>query len=99
MSNSKELINVYFDYTCPWVRQAGYWLIHLEESDLVEITWKPYLLEQQNSDNNEDWFAWEQDLSTKTPRGPRARFGTSSFSLDEKQNYVKIVTSPPPERT
>ena len=28
----------------------------------------------------------------------RARFGAPSFSLDERQNYVKIVTSPPPER-
>ena len=65
MSNSKELINVYFDYTCPWGRQAGYWLIHLEESDLVEITWKPYLLEQQNSDNDEGWFA--RDPQWKRP--------------------------------
>ena len=51
MSNNTEHINVYFDYTCPWVRQAGYWLINLEELSLVEINWKPYLLEQQNSDN------------------------------------------------
>ena len=55
MSNNTEHINVYFDYTCPWVRQAGYWLINLEELSLVEINWKPYLLEQQNSDNGENW--------------------------------------------
>lgn len=92
MSNSKELINVYFDYTCPWVRQAGYWLIHLEESDLVEITWKPYLLEQQNSDNDEGWFAWDQDLSTYVSRGIWAHLGgiaARNISKEAGYEYMK----------
>ena len=32
MKNNSENINVYFDYTCPWVRQAGYWLMAIEKS-------------------------------------------------------------------
>ena len=37
MNERKEKIKVFFDYTCPWVRQANYWLIDLEREALKEI--------------------------------------------------------------
>ena len=65
MNERKEKIKVFFDYTCPWVRQANYWLIELEkETDFLEIEWKPFLLEQVNAENKEIWKAWDQDLNT-----------------------------------
>ena len=94
MSNNTEHINVYFDYTCPWVRQAGYWLINLEELSLVEINWKPYLLEQQNSDNGENWYAWEQDLDNYVSRGIWPHLGGIAARKISKQagyEYMKKI--------
>ena len=94
MSNNTEHINVYFDYTCPWVRQAGYWLINLEELSLVEINWKPYLLEQQNSENGENWYAWEQDLDNYVSRGIWPHLGGIAARKISKQagyEYMKKI--------
>ena len=66
---SDHNVNVFFDYTCPWVRQAGFWLIDLENKSKIDINWKPFLLEQINSDNNEEWKAWNQNLDQYLSRG------------------------------
>ncbi len=54
-------IKVFFDYTCPWVRQAGKWLhdVQNELGSKLVIEWKCFLLEQVNS-RDTGWKAWEQ---------------------------------------
>ena len=54
-------ITVFFDYTCPWVRQAGIWLRNVQQQmgPNLNISWKCFLLEQVNTPTP-DWRAWEQ---------------------------------------
>ena len=54
-------LTVFFDYTCPWVRQAGIWLKTVQDSmeGSLEIDWRCFLLEQVNA-TSQDWKAWEQ---------------------------------------
>ena len=89
MNERKEKIKVFFDYTCPWVRQANYWLIELEkETDFLEIEWKPFLLEQVNAENKEIWKAWDQDLNTYTSRGIWPHLGgIAARSLSKEAGY------------
>ena len=89
MNERKEKIKVFFDYTCPWVRQANYWLIDLErESDFLEIEWKPFLLEQVNAENKEIWKAWDQDLNTYTSRGIWPHLGgIAARSVSKEAGY------------
>jgi len=89
-----ENVKVFFDYTCPWVRQAGFWLIDLEEKSQIDITWKPFLLEQINSENNEDWNAWDQDLNEYVSRGIWPHLGgiaARNISKDAGYKYMKAI--------
>lgn len=89
-----ENVKVFFDYTCPWVRQAGFWLIDLEEKSQIDITWKPFLLEQINSENNEDWNAWDQDLNEYDSRGIWPHLGgiaARNISKDAGYKYMKAI--------
>jgi predicted DsbA family dithiol-disulfide isomerase len=56
-------LQVFFDYTCPWVRQTGLWLYSVKDAigDDLQLEWRPFLLEQVNSKEGPDWKAWEQD--------------------------------------
>ena len=89
MNERKEKIKVFFDYTCPWVRQANYWLIDLErEADFLEIEWKPFLLEQVNAENKEIWKAWDQDFNTYTSRGIWPHLGgIAARSVSKEAGY------------
>ena len=94
MKNNSENINVYFDYTCPWVRQAGYWLMAIEKQSLVSINWKPYLLEQQNSEFDDDWKAWDQDLDHYVSRGIWPHLGgiaARKISIDAGYKYMEAI--------
>ena len=94
MKNNVEKINVYFDYTCPWVRQAGYWLIGIEKESIVEINWKPYLLEQQNSEFEEGWKAWDQDLEKYVSRGIWPHLGgiaARNLSKEAGYKYMEAI--------
>lgn len=55
-------LDVFIDYTCPWVRQAGIWLerVKAQMGGDVEIRWRSFCLEQVNSKNGPEWKAWEQ---------------------------------------
>ena len=91
---SGEKVKIFFDYTCPWVRQAGFWLLDLEEKSKIDITWKPFLLEQINSENDDDWFAWDQDLSEYVSRGIWPHLGgiaARNISKEAGHNYMKAI--------
>ena len=56
-------IDVFIDYTWPWVRQTSYWLRDLknELGEQLVINWRSFLLEQVNTkDKGDNWKAWEQ---------------------------------------
>ena len=44
------------------MRQAGIWLARVKEElgDGLEINWRSFALEQVNSEEGDDWKAWEQ---------------------------------------
>ncbi|MEC7837933.1 MAG: DsbA family selenoprotein [Chloroflexota bacterium] len=89
-----EKVNVFFDYTCPWVRQAGLWLIDLEEKGQIDISWKPFLLEQINSENDENWKSWDQDLKDYLSRGIWPHLGgiaARKISKDAGYKYMKAI--------
>jgi len=94
MKNNFEKINVYFDYTCLCKRQAGYWLIGIEKESIVEINWKPYLLEQQNSEFEEGWKAWDQDLEKYVSRGIWPHLGgiaARNLSIEAGYKYMEAI--------
>ena len=85
---------IFFDYTCPWVRQAGFWLIDLEEKEQIDISWKPFLLEQINSENDENWKSWEQDVTDYLSRGIWPHLGgiaARKISKDAGYKYMKAI--------
>tara|TARA_Y100001970_G_scaffold293949_1_gene444972 strand:- start:66023 stop:66664 length:642 start_codon:yes stop_codon:yes gene_type:complete len=89
-----EKVKIFFDYTCPWVRQAGFWLLDLEEKSQIDITWKPFLLEQINSENDENWLAWDQDLSEYVSRGIWPHLGgiaARNVSKEAGNSYMKAI--------
>ena len=91
---SDHNVNVFFDYTCPWVRQAGFWLIDLENKSKIDINWKPFLLEQINSDNNEEWKAWNQNLDQYISRGIWPHLGgiaARNISKEAGYTYMKAI--------
>ena len=91
---SAEKVKIFFDYTCPWVRQAGFWLIDLEEKKQIDISWKPFLLEQINSENEDNWYAWDQDLSEYVSRGIWPHLGgiaARSLSKEAGYQYMKAI--------
>jgi len=89
MKNNSKNLTVFFDYTCPWVRQAGHWLIAIEKKALVNIIWKPFLLEQQNSEFGENWNAWDQDLSKYISRGIWPHLGgIAARKLSKEAGYI-----------
>ena len=55
-------LEIFFDYTCPWVRQVAVWLGRVNErmGDDLHVTWRCFALEQVNSKNGPEWKAWEQ---------------------------------------
>ena len=52
--------DVFIDYTCPWVRQAGMWLAMVKEElgEDLQINWRSFALEQVNSTQGDNWKAW-----------------------------------------
>jgi predicted DsbA family dithiol-disulfide isomerase len=87
-------LQIFMDYTCPWVRQAGNWLARVKEqmgSDL-EITWRCFALEQVNSKEGPDWKAWEQG-DDYVSRGLWAhRGGIAARSIGEAAHAAYMST-------
>tara|TARA_Y100000768_G_scaffold261641_1_gene199378 strand:+ start:20583 stop:21206 length:624 start_codon:yes stop_codon:yes gene_type:complete len=89
-----EKVKVFFDYTCPWVRQAGFWLLDLEDKSEIDISWQPFLLEQINSENEDNWLAWEQNLSEYISRGIWPHLGgiaARNISKEAGQLYMRAI--------
>lgn len=53
-------IDVYYDFYCPFAWGTSVFLLNVEQKlgDKIEITWKPFSLEQVNSDKGPDWTIW-----------------------------------------
>ncbi len=89
----KDNINltVYFDYTCPWVRQAGLWLRMVDTAlkERFRLNWRCYLLEQINS-STPGWKALEQD-SGYTSRGIWPHRGGLAARIQGKEEHWKYA--------
>ena len=56
-------LEVFVDYTCPWVRQAAIWLGRVRDlsNGGLDLNWRCFALEQVNSKQGAEWKAWEQE--------------------------------------
>jgi predicted DsbA family dithiol-disulfide isomerase len=70
-STAAYVMDVYFDYACPFAWAAQVWLddVRAELGDDVEVTWRYFPLEQANA-SDPDFKVWEQpnDGSSSTLR-------------------------------
>ncbi len=58
-------IDVFYDYSCPYVHAAALWLkdVKTELGDALEINWRYFPLEQVNAVEGPEWKLWEQPSS------------------------------------
>ncbi len=56
-------LTVFFDYTCPWVRNAGLWLedVQTKMQGELELVWKCFLLEQVHVSEGDE-KVWERHI-------------------------------------
>lgn len=87
--------DVFIDYTCPWVRQAGIWLRRVELSlgESLELRYRSFALEQVNSDQGEDWKAWEQgeDYLSRGLWPLRGGIAARMQSAEAHRNYMATL--------
>jgi 2-hydroxychromene-2-carboxylate isomerase len=57
-------IEIYYDYSCPYVHAAALWIKDVKEAlgPNLEINWRCFPLEQVNSAEGPEWKLWEQPL-------------------------------------
>lgn len=88
-------LEIFIDYTCPWVRQAGIWLARVKQEmgDDLEIKWRSFALEQVNSKEDEDWKAWQQGPEYVSRGLWPLRGGIAARRQDEEAHaaYMKTV--------
>ncbi len=54
-------IDIFIDYTCPWVAQIFPWIIDVLSKDKsIIVNWRSFPLEQINNELDE-WKCWDQD--------------------------------------
>lgn len=55
-------IEVFYDYSCPYVHAAALWLrdVRAQSDGGLRITWRFFPLEQVNSAEGPEWKLWEQ---------------------------------------
>ena len=58
----EDVIEVYFDFTCPYSRRTGAWLRALDEP----VRWRPFLLRESNR-RDEGAPEWERDDALTHP--------------------------------
>ncbi|MFC1983631.1 DsbA family protein [Chloroflexota bacterium] len=73
------LVDIFFDFLCPYVYNAAVWLQKVEEDmkGKLAINWKYFSLEQVNNQNGPDWKLWEQPEDYPS-RGRRAFLAAES---------------------
>jgi predicted DsbA family dithiol-disulfide isomerase len=60
--NERVTVDVYFDFTCPYVHAAAVWLREVQRQlgeDQLEINWKFFPLEQVNAPDDAEVPIWE----------------------------------------
>lgn len=84
-STATSVVDVYFDYACPFAWAAQVWLDDVKDAlgDAVEVTWRYFPLEQANA-KDPDFKVWEQanDGSSSTLRSMQAAWAAQQQGED-----------------
>ncbi|MCA9860548.1 MAG: DsbA family protein, partial [Thermomicrobiales bacterium] len=56
------VVDVYYDYLCPYVYAGSLWVRDVKTAlgDEIEFVWHSFPLEQVNSPEGPEWKLWEQ---------------------------------------
>lgn len=87
---SKPLVvEVYYDYLCPYVYAGALWTRDVKTAlgDEIEFIWRSFPLEQVNSGEGPEWKLWEQ-ADDYVSRGLYAFRGAEAAKLQGPDHFI-----------
>lgn len=85
------VVEVYYDYLCPYVFAGSFWArdVEIALGDEIEFVWRSFPLEQVNSSEAEDWKVWEQPDSFVS-RSLYAFRGAEAAKLQGRAHFLNF---------
>lgn len=83
------VVEVYYDYVCPYVYAGALWVRDVKTAlgDEIEFVWRSFPLEQVNSAEGPEWKVWEQ-ADNYVSRGFYALRGAEAAKLQGPDHFV-----------
>lgn len=83
------VVEVYYDYVCPYVYAGALWVRDVKTAlgDEIEFVWRSFPLEQVNSAEGPEWKVWEQ-ADNYVSRGFYALRGAEAAKLQGPDHFI-----------
>jgi predicted DsbA family dithiol-disulfide isomerase len=89
MVSDPLVVEVYYDYGCPYVFAGAMWVRDVKTAlgDEIDFVWRSFPLEQVNSAEGDDWKLWEQP-DDYVSRGLNAFRGAEAAKLQGTDQFL-----------